>query len=97
VTQRPSPQDYYDAIGRLVVRVYEIHERVPCQIPAGSFPAYYFVTDFDCDTHGGAYFYPGRVLELFDYKLYKWPGHGLADDAVMFYEQEYIEYEVYRK
>lgn len=51
-----------------------------------------FVTDFDCDTHGSTFFFPGKVLELLDYKTYKWPGHGLADDVVMvqFDEKEYM-------
>jgi hypothetical protein len=32
--------------------------------------------------------FPGRVLDMIDYKIHKWPGHGLADDAPI---QQYIE------
>src|SRR4030042_1679578 len=36
---------------------------------------------------------PGRVLELLDYKLYAWPGHGLAKDGTswQFVEGEYMK------
>jgi hypothetical protein len=113
-------KERYAAKAKRVIQAINLEEpdRVPCQIPAGSFPAYYagydlksamydvdvlrktwikFVTDFDCDTHGGTHFFPGKVLELLDYKLYKWPGHGLADDAVMvqFDEQEYMQPDEY--
>jgi uroporphyrinogen-III decarboxylase len=107
-------QKYIDGITRVVKAInLEEPDRVPVQIPSGSFPAYYagydlkrvmydidamkaswmkFVTDFDCDTHGATFFFPGKVLDLLDYKTYKWPGHGLGDDAVMvqFDEKEYM-------
>ncbi len=111
----PEAKEQYAVRANRVIKAINLEEpdRVPCQIPAGSFPAYYagydlkrvmydldamrtawmkFVTDFDCDTHGGTFFFPGKVLELLDYKTYKWPGHGLADDAVMvqFDEKEYM-------
>jgi hypothetical protein len=110
---------YADKANRIIKAInLEEPDRVPCQIPAGSFPAYYagydlkrcmydleamrtamikFVTDFDCDSHGGTHFFPGKVLDLLDYKLYKWPGHGLADDAVIvqFDEQEYMQADEY--
>ena len=36
---------------------------------------------------------PGKVLELLDYKLYAWPGHGLAKDGTswQFVEGEYMK------
>ncbi len=110
-----AAKEAYRAKASRVIKAINLEEpdRVPCQIPAGSFPAYYagydlkrvmydieamkdswmkFVTDFDCDTHGSTFFYPGKVLDLLDYRSYKWPGHGLADDAVMvqFDEREYM-------
>jgi uroporphyrinogen-III decarboxylase len=112
----PEAKERYAIKANRIVKAINLEEpdRVPCQIPAGSFPAYYagydlkrvmydleamrtamikFFTDFDCDSHGGTHFFPGKVLDLLDYKLYKWPGHGLADDAVMvqFDEQEYMQ------
>jgi hypothetical protein len=110
---------YADKANRIIKAInLEEPDRVPCQIPAGSFPAYYagydlkrcmydleamrtamikFVTDFDCDSYGGTHFFPGKVLDLLDYKLYKWPGHGLADNAVIvqFDEQEYMQADEY--
>src|SRR5512136_2934549 len=111
----PEAKERYAVKANRIIKAINLEEpdRVPCQIPAAGFPAYYagsdlkramydvktmrtawmkFVTDFDCDTHGGTHFYPGKVLELLDYKVYKWPGHGLADDAVIvqFDEQEYM-------
>lgn len=108
-------KELYAARATRVIKAVNLEEpdRVPVQIPAGNFPAYYsgydlktvmydpelvrkvwmkFVSDFDCDTHGGSFFFPGRTLEALDYKTYKWPGHGLADDVVMvqFDEKEYM-------
>ena len=38
-----------------------------------------FLNDFDMDTYMGPNLVPpGRALEILDYKLYKWPGHGLS-------------------
>ncbi len=116
----PEARQQYGVRANRVIKAIKLEEpdRVPCQIPAGSFPAYYagydlkrvmydvevmrtawmkFVTDFDCDTHGSTFFFPGKVLDLLDYKSYKWPGHGLADDAVMvqFDEQEYMRPDEY--
>ncbi len=41
--------------------------------------------------------FPGRVMDMIDYKLMKWPGHGLADDAptYQFVEGEYMPPEEY--
>jgi len=40
---------------------------------------------------------PGRVLEILDYKLYAWPGHGIAEDGTswQFIEGEYMPPEEY--
>jgi hypothetical protein len=55
-----------------------------------------FVEDFseDMDSFNGpALTYPGRALEILDYKLYKWPGHGLGDNvnSYQFVEGEYMK------
>jgi hypothetical protein len=116
----PEAKERYARKANRIIKAINLEEpdRVPCQIPAGTFPAYYagydlkrcmydleamrtamikFVTDFDCDTHGGTHFFPGKVLEILGYKLYKWPGHGLSDDAVnvQFDEQEYMQPDEY--
>ncbi len=40
---------------------------------------------------------PGRVLDILDYKLYKWPGHGLDKDReYQFVEGEYMKAEEYQ-
>ncbi len=40
-----------------------------------------FILDFEPDTHiGSAQFGPGRFYEILDYKLYSWPGHGVAPE-----------------
>jgi hypothetical protein len=43
------------------------------------------------------FYMPGRVLEMIDYKLYAWPGHGLAKDgtAWQFIEGEYMSVDEY--
>ncbi len=42
-----------------------------------------FLNDFESDTYFGPMFVPsGRALEALDYKLYKWPGHGLSPDTL---------------
>jgi uroporphyrinogen-III decarboxylase len=40
---------------------------------------------------------PGRVLDILDYKLYNWPGHGLPDDArgYQYVEEEYMKADEY--
>jgi uroporphyrinogen-III decarboxylase len=52
-----------------------------------------FIHDFDMDTYRGpGLVHAGRVMEILDYKLYKWPGHGLAPDVkgYQFVEGEYM-------
>jgi uroporphyrinogen-III decarboxylase len=57
-----------------------------------------FVADFDMDTcTGPSLVFPGRVLEMTDHRLHKWPGHGLPDDAPIYQyvEQEYMKADEY--
>ena len=44
-----------------------------------------------------SFFIPGPVLDLLDYKLYAWPGHGIAKDGTtwQFKEGEYMKAEEY--
>jgi uroporphyrinogen-III decarboxylase len=56
------------------------------------------VRDFEMDTYGGpGGVIPGRVYDLMDYKLYKYPGHGLPVDAsgFQFAEGEYMRADEY--
>jgi len=56
-----------------------------------------FHADFDVDAYlsSGTYT-PGRVLELLDYKLYEWPGHGVGEDqGYQTVEGEYLLAEEY--
>jgi uroporphyrinogen-III decarboxylase len=40
--------------------------------------------------------YPGKVLEIFDSKMYKWPGHGIpADCGTQYVEGEYMKADEY--
>lgn len=57
-----------------------------------------FIHDFDMDTYRGpSLVHSGRVMEILDYKLYKWPGHGLAPDVkgYQFVEGEYMKADEY--
>ncbi len=59
-----------------------------------------FIREFDSDTLlGPGLILPGKVLEAIDFKLEKWPGHGLADDieSYQFVEGEYIKADEYDK
>jgi hypothetical protein len=55
-----------------------------------------FAADLDSFSGPGGVI-PGTALELLDYKLYVWPGHGLPDNATehQFIEGEYIKAEEY--
>jgi len=111
---------YKERLTRFIKAIkMEKPDRVPVQIPAGSFPAHYagvtlrtlmydydalkkawlkFIHDFDMDLYDSpALIFPGRVYELLDYKLYKWPGHGLPSDISMhqFVEDEYMKADEY--
>ncbi len=58
-----------------------------------------FFYDFmDCtDTFGGPGVYSAKVFEAIDFKMYKWPGNGLAPDVTMFQfvEDEYMKADEY--
>jgi uroporphyrinogen-III decarboxylase len=55
------------------------------------------IYDFEMDTYSGPAVTQGKVYDMIDYKLYKWPGHGLPDDAsgLQFVEGEYITADEY--
>ena len=52
-----------------------------------------FVLDFEPDGHLGAYVPgPGKFFEILDYKLYSWPGHGVApEQSYQANEGEYMK------
>jgi uroporphyrinogen-III decarboxylase len=57
-----------------------------------------FLRDFDSDSFvGAALIFPARVFDMIDYKLFKWPGHGLADDSpsYQYIEGEYMKADEY--
>ena len=58
-----------------------------------------FMNEFgDMDSFGGpGLVLPAKVLDMVDYKMMKWPGHGLADDSpsYQFVEGEYMPPEEY--
>jgi uroporphyrinogen-III decarboxylase len=57
-----------------------------------------FLNDFELDTFSGpAFVYPGKVFDLLDYKLQRWPGHGLADhiSSYQYVEGEYMSADEY--
>ncbi len=48
-----------------------------------------FMHDFQPDSfEGPGLVYPGRVIEIIDHKLHRWPGHGLPGKAPMY---QYVE------
>ena len=57
-----------------------------------------FMQDFEMDTFmGPGLVLPGKVLDMIDYRIEKWPGHGLGDDvsSYQFVEAEYMPPEEY--
>jgi uroporphyrinogen-III decarboxylase len=53
-----------------------------------------FIRDFEMDSYTGpGLILPGKVLEMIDHRLHRWPGHGLPADAPMyqFVEGEYMK------
>ena len=56
-----------------------------------------FISDFKPDMHiGAAAPGPGKFYEILDYKLYKWPGHGVAPEhSYQCVEGEYMKAEEY--
>jgi len=52
-----------------------------------------FLDDFEMDSAAGpGLVLPGKVLEMIDYRIEKWPGHGLGDDvsSYQYVEGEYM-------
>lgn len=58
-----------------------------------------FHADFLPDTIAGTALYgPGKVLEILDYKLYQWPGHGVAShEPYQCVEDEYMRADEYER
>lgn len=56
-----------------------------------------YVLELEPDAHNGMFLWPpGRFFELLDYRLYKWPGHGVpADSCYQYVEAEYMKAEEY--
>ncbi|MEM2103724.1 MAG: uroporphyrinogen decarboxylase family protein [Candidatus Bathyarchaeia archaeon] len=56
-----------------------------------------YVLDFEPDAHGGAIGPgPGRFFEILNYKLYAWPGHGVAPQhSYQCIEGEYVKADEY--
>jgi hypothetical protein len=56
-----------------------------------------FYMDLQPDAHGGcAVPSPGKFLEILDFKLYKWPGHGVSPDTTyQCIEGEYMKADEY--
>ncbi len=57
-----------------------------------------FLHDFELDSFAGPGFvWPAKVLDRLDYKLLRWPGHGLTDDApsYQYVEGEYMTADEY--
>src|SRR4030042_1435642 len=53
--------------------------------------------NFKPDYSGGAYIGSGKILDILDYKLYKWPGHGVSNNSgYQAYEKEYMLSEEYQ-
>jgi hypothetical protein len=53
-----------------------------------------FLNDFELDTFSGPGFvHPAKALDMLDYRLHRWPGHGLSDDASTY---QYVEGEYMR-
>jgi len=51
----------------------------------------------ELDHFAGLFTIPGKALEILDYRLYAWPGHGLSTDApdYQYVEGEYMKVEEY--
>jgi uroporphyrinogen-III decarboxylase len=57
-----------------------------------------FLNEFEMDSFAGpGLVYPAKVLNDIDYRLYRWPGHGLGDDvpSYQFVEGEYMKADEY--
>jgi uroporphyrinogen-III decarboxylase len=51
----------------------------------------------ELETNAMPFIFPGRVLDILDYKLYAWPGHGISKTGTQwqFIEGEYMKVEEY--
>ncbi len=61
-----------------------------------------FLEEFEQDSADAPGFFSARVYEILDYKVNKWPGHGLPDGTTLpnFVEKEYMqadEYDLFMK
>jgi hypothetical protein len=61
-----------------------------------------FLEEFEQDSADAPGFFAARVYEILDYKVNKWPGHGLPDNTTLqnFVEKEYMqadEYDLFMK
>jgi len=58
-----------------------------------------FHTDFQPDAAGGtALFGSGKILEILDYKVYRWPGHGVSpNEPYQCVEDEYMKADEYQQ
>jgi hypothetical protein len=55
-----------------------------------------FVEDFKPQYHGAGLPSPGRMFDRLDYRVYRWPGHGLAvTEALQTVEGEYMAADEY--
>jgi len=56
-----------------------------------------FLQDYDLDSADGPGLFSGKVYEILDYKVFKWPGHGLPLDQTLhqFVEKEYMQPDEY--
>ena len=56
-----------------------------------------FLKDYDQDSTDSPMFFSGKVYEILDYKVNKWPGHGLPSTPTMqqFMEKEYMQADEY--
>ena len=56
-----------------------------------------FLQDYDQDSADGPGFFSGKAYEILDYKVNRWPGHGLPSSQTMhqFVEKEYMQPDEY--
>src|SRR5665811_2030479 len=48
--------------------------------------------DFQADSKGGGLSFSGRALEILDWKMHHWPGHGIGENVGwQFIENEYMK------
>lgn len=56
-----------------------------------------FLRDYDIDSNDGPGFFSGKAYEILDYKVNRWPGHGLPPTQTLhqFVEKEYMQPDEY--